>query len=234
MGITGLESVQSPCSAEDRVASAAILDLARTNWRGIENRLAQLGKSLALILHDTAELSYRHEDAKPIGILQKIPARPPGRPGRPHFYTNCGILMHSSLVTTVEGLPLGLAAIKFWTRDKFHGANALKRKINPTRIPIEQKESMRSLENLRHSTELPGDPGRKGAGHSVWYRKPEDHRLPLHREEWGGLSSTPQVTLEPPIPSRLHCIKRAAWDASGSAYPTQIQLIDVVAGKSRM
>ena len=37
--------------------------------------------------------------------------------------------MHSSLVTTREGLPLGLAAIKFWNRDKFHGANALKRRV---------------------------------------------------------------------------------------------------------
>jgi hypothetical protein len=68
--------------------------------------------------------------------------------------------MHSSLVTTRDGLPLGLAAIKFWNRDKFHGANALKRKINPTRVPIEKKESIRWLENLRQSTELLGDPKR--------------------------------------------------------------------------
>jgi hypothetical protein len=68
--------------------------------------------------------------------------------------------MHSSLVTTREGLPLGLAAIKFWNRDKFHGANALKRHINPTRVPIEKKESIRWLQNLRQSTELLNDPGR--------------------------------------------------------------------------
>ena len=68
--------------------------------------------------------------------------------------------MHSSLVTTREGLPLGLAATKFWNRDKFHGANALKRRINPTRVPIEQKESIRWLENMRQSTELLNDPGR--------------------------------------------------------------------------
>ena len=68
--------------------------------------------------------------------------------------------MHSSLVVTRDGLPLGLAAIKFWTRDKFHGANALKRSINPTRVPIEQKESYRWLENLRQSTALLADPGR--------------------------------------------------------------------------
>ena len=53
-----------------------------------------------------------------------------------------------------------MAAAKFWTRKKFKGTNALKRKINPTRVPIEGKESMRWLENLRQSTELLGDPAR--------------------------------------------------------------------------
>ena len=47
--------------------------------------------------------------------------------------------MHSSLAVTTEGLPLGLAAIKFWTRKKFKGTNALKKTVNPTRIPIETK-----------------------------------------------------------------------------------------------
>jgi len=58
-------------------------------------------------------------------------------------HTVCGILMHSSLALTREGLPLGLAAVRFWTRKKFKGTAALKRKINPTRVPIEQKESSR-------------------------------------------------------------------------------------------
>jgi hypothetical protein len=62
--------------------------------------------------------------------------------------------MHSSLVVTPQGLPLGLAAIKFWTRKQFKGTNALKRKINPTRVPIEEKESYRWLENVRQATEL--------------------------------------------------------------------------------
>src|SRR5258707_9810559 len=69
-------------------------------------------------------------------------------------------MMHSSLAISTDGLPLGLAAIKFWTRDKFKGTAALKRKINPTRVPIEQKESIRWLENLRQSTGLLDDPGR--------------------------------------------------------------------------
>jgi hypothetical protein len=77
---------------------------------------------------------------------------------RPH--TVCGILMHSSLAVTTEGLPLGLAAVKFWTRKKFKGTAALKKKINATRVPIEKKESIRWVENLKQSTELLDDPGR--------------------------------------------------------------------------
>jgi hypothetical protein len=68
--------------------------------------------------------------------------------------------MHSSFALTREGLPLGLAAVKFWTRKKFKGTSALKKKINPPRVPIEKKESIHWLENLRQSTELLGDPGR--------------------------------------------------------------------------
>jgi hypothetical protein len=66
--------------------------------------------------------------------------------------------MHSSLVVTVEGLPLGLAAIKFWTRKKFKGCDALNKKINSTRVPIEKKESMRWLENVKQSAMLLGEP----------------------------------------------------------------------------
>ena len=68
--------------------------------------------------------------------------------------------MHSSLAVTTEGLALGLTAVKFWTRKKFKGTNALKKKINPTRVPIEKKESVRWLENLTQSTELLGEPPR--------------------------------------------------------------------------
>lgn len=50
--------------------------------------------------------------------------------------------------------------MKFWSRQKFRGTAALKRKINPTRVPIEQKESYRWLETMRQSTRLLGDPGR--------------------------------------------------------------------------
>jgi hypothetical protein len=68
--------------------------------------------------------------------------------------------MHSSLAVTLEGLPLGLSAVKFWNRDKFKGTAQLKRKINPTRVPIETKERFRWLENLRQSIDRLGRPER--------------------------------------------------------------------------
>ena len=66
----------------------------------------------------------------------------------------------TSLAVTTEGLPLGLTAIKFWSCKKFKGANALNKKINRTRVPIEEKESIRWLDNLRQSTQLLGDASR--------------------------------------------------------------------------
>jgi hypothetical protein len=106
-----------------------------------------------LVLHDTSEFSFRRQRPEAIGQLSLLK-------GRHATVTLCGLLMHSSLALTPEGLPLGLAAVKFWTRKKFKGTNALRGKVNPTRIPIEQKESARWLENLMQSTELLGDPAR--------------------------------------------------------------------------
>src|SRR5437660_4211164 len=112
-----------------------------------------------LVLHDTTEFSYRREKPEAIGITKAINS---GRDkaGRLRSHTVCGILMHSSLAVTNEGLPLGLAALKLWTRKKVKGTDALKKKSNPTRGPIEKKESIRWLENVQQSTELLDDPAR--------------------------------------------------------------------------
>ncbi len=112
-----------------------------------------------LILHDTTEFSYSRQSPAAIGII-KTTFTGWDKSGRAKQHTVCGILMHSSLAVTTDGLPLGLTAIKFWTRNKFKGTNALKRTINPTRVPIEKKESIRWLENLKHSTDIVGEPGR--------------------------------------------------------------------------
>lgn len=112
-----------------------------------------------LVLHDTTNFSFQRENPKPIGITYQV-FNGKDKQGLPKSHTMCGILMHSSLVVTTEGLPLGLAAIKFWNRQQFKGCSLLKRKINPTRVPIEAKESIRWLDNLKRSTCLLGDPNR--------------------------------------------------------------------------
>lgn len=112
-----------------------------------------------LVLQDTTEFSYQRTNITPIGAITQVPSHRDEK-GRMKLHTVCGLLMHSSLAITPEGLPLGLSAVKFWSRSKFKGTNALKRKINPTRVPIEEKESMRWLDNMRQSCRLLGDPGR--------------------------------------------------------------------------
>jgi len=126
------------------------------HFQATGGRLAQADQKI-LVLHDTCEFSFQRDKDSQIGLLGR-PSCGKGKDGRIKFITVRGILMHSSLAITLEGLPLGLAAIKFWSRKQFKGCNALKKKINPTRVPIEEKESFRWLENLRQATALVGNP----------------------------------------------------------------------------
>jgi hypothetical protein len=126
------------------------------HFQATRGRLAQANQKI-LMLHDTCEFSFQRDKDSKIGLLGR-PSCSKGKDGRIKFITVRGILMHSSLAITLDGLPLGLAAIKFWTRKQFKGCNALKKKINPTRVPIEEKESFRWLENLRQATALTGNP----------------------------------------------------------------------------
>lgn len=141
--------------SNERVSEADIL---AGHFQSTHDRAAA-SEGPVLVLHDTTEFTFQREASEPIGITKSINS---GRDkaGRLRSHTVCGILMHSSLAVTTEGLPLGLAAVKFWTRRKFKGTAALKKKVNPTRVSIEEKESIRWLENLEQSTALLGDPGR--------------------------------------------------------------------------
>jgi len=112
-----------------------------------------------LILQDTTEFSFKRAEPEKIGFTKTSCGRKT-KEGRHQQHTICGMLMHASLAVTPAGLPLGLTAAKFWSREKFKGTKALARKVNPTRVPIEQKESIRWLDNLRLSTELIGAPER--------------------------------------------------------------------------
>ncbi len=140
--------------ANDRVSEAEIL---AGHFQATRARF-EATPGTVLVLHDTTELSFQREKKQAIGVTCRTYGK--GRDGRSRLHTVCGILLHSSLVVTLEGLPLGIAAAKAWTRKKFKGCNALKKKINPTRVPIEAKESVRWLENLRQATALLNEPER--------------------------------------------------------------------------
>ena len=116
-------------------------------------------EGLILVLHDTTEITYKRAEPERVGYTRKCANRR-GLFDQKVKRAMCGILMHSSMVLTTEGLPLGFVAKKFWSRDKFKGVKALYAKKNATRIPIEEKESYRWIENLKSSDKFLGDPGR--------------------------------------------------------------------------
>jgi len=125
------------------------------HFEATRERLPQ-GEAPVLVLHDTAEFSYKREDMAAVGLVSKGSVRKDDH-GRPVYFTTCGVCLHSSLAVTLEGLPLGLTAAKFWSRKTFKG-RAARRKAH--RAPIEGKESLRWLENQRAATALLGHPGR--------------------------------------------------------------------------
>jgi Transposase DNA-binding/Transposase DDE domain len=148
----------------DRVSEQTIL---AGHFQATQSRFAAVAGPI-LVLHDTTEFSFRRSDTQAIGRTRKVASGHKNKAGRQRMHTVCGILMHSSLAVTTAGLPLGLAAIKLWTRKKFKGTNALmgrgigggKHSVNTTYIPIEEKESIRWLENVRQSTARLGEADR--------------------------------------------------------------------------
>jgi len=118
-------------------------------------RRAASCEGVLLVLQDTTEFVYQRSAPDSIGYTKHVNS---GRDkeGRWRQHKLCGVMMHASLTITLEGLPLGLTAARFWSRAQFKGLLALKRKVNQTRVPIETKESVRWLENMRGSTALLG------------------------------------------------------------------------------
>jgi len=136
--------------SNDRVSEAEIL---AGHFQATRDRFVAHDGPV-LVLQDTTEFSFKREGPAAAGFTARADSRKAG--GKPQVHTGCGLLMHASLVVTLEGLPLGLAAAKFWTRDKFEGTAALEKKVSPTRMPIEEKESGRWLDSMRRSTALLG------------------------------------------------------------------------------
>jgi len=108
-----------------------------------------------LVLHDTTEFSYMRDKPELVGLSGgSVRQRGQMTTGK-----RCGVLMHSSLVVTAGGLPLGLAAIKFWNRSERDGTPTAK-KLEARRLPTQEKETFRWLQNLRQSSDLVAQPER--------------------------------------------------------------------------
>ncbi len=105
----------------------------------------------ALLLHDTSEFSYKRKKPDDIGFISRKRKPSTAKHEIPQHISVCGILMHASFAITQDGLPLGLMASRFWTRRVFKNTKQMKRHINPTRIPVSEKESAKWLYNLDSS-----------------------------------------------------------------------------------
>jgi Transposase DNA-binding len=108
----------------DRMSEAEILT---GHFQSTQTRFAAVEGPI-LVLHDTTSFSLMRSDTEAIGQTRKVGSGHKDKAGRQRIHTPCGILMHSSLALTTDGLPLGLAMIKLWTRKKFKDTNAFKGK----------------------------------------------------------------------------------------------------------
>ncbi len=105
-------------------------------------------KGPILVLHDTSEFVFKRKDPKPIGSTGKLPSNERIKGAFGLSRKACGCLLHANLAVTPEGLPLGLTATHHCNRRNFKNTTAMKKKVNPTRVPISTKESQRWLDNM--------------------------------------------------------------------------------------
>jgi hypothetical protein len=96
--------------SNERVDEEAILS---GHFQATRDRVAKVGGPV-LVLHDRTEFAYKRDKPHLVGVTHKVPTgEDRNKEIRNILVTVCGILMHSSLVATVEGLPLGLASIEY-------------------------------------------------------------------------------------------------------------------------
>lgn len=117
----------------EKVSQAGILapHIERT-----KQRLA--GYEFVLAVQDTTELDYsRHPHKEGLGPIGN------------HQNNALGLLLHSSLVFTTQGLPLGLLSQQIWSRE----AQADVEKPDKKQVCIAEKESYKWLQGLEESVE---------------------------------------------------------------------------------
>ena len=93
--------------SNDRVSEAQIL---AGHFQATRDRFAATDGPI-LVIQDTTEFTFQRERAEAIGITCRVNSGQ-DKAGRFRMHTVCGLLMHSSLAVTTEGLPLGLSAVK--------------------------------------------------------------------------------------------------------------------------
>src|SRR5690349_6541991 len=89
--------------SNDRVSEGDILS---GHFQSTRERIAATD-GVILVVHDTTEFKYQRDRPELVGITKRITTGRRDLTGKPRSYTACGILMHSSLALTTEGLPLG-------------------------------------------------------------------------------------------------------------------------------
>ena len=100
-----------------------------------------------LVIQDTSFLNYSHHPKTTgLGEISKFADHYGNGKKRVH-----GLLLHTALALTPEGVPLGTLSQKLWTRKKPIG-QITKSGKNMTRIPIEEKESFRWIEAMREAS----------------------------------------------------------------------------------
>ncbi len=90
--------------SNDRFNEAEIL---AGHFQSTQSRFAATEGPI-LVLQDTTEFSYQRERPERIGLTYRVNSGK-DKAGRFRMHTVCGLLMHSSLAVTTEGLPSSLS-----------------------------------------------------------------------------------------------------------------------------
>jgi hypothetical protein len=107
-------------------------------------RLLLTENETLLIIQDTTYFNYAHRPKmQGLGEVSKFTVQ------HGQEFKSSGLILHSALPLSTDGVPLGILNQKLWTRTKPTGHVTQSGK-NITRIPIEEKESFRWIEAMRN------------------------------------------------------------------------------------
>ena len=153
----------------DRVTPAALLASHRdASWARCTE------EPWVLIAQDTTYFNFTsHPQTTGLGLIESL--------------QDIGLVVHSALAMTPQGVPLGILAQKIWARDPAeHGKRADRKSL-----PIEEKESYRWLETMDQATAggpagtqtvLIGD--RESDIYDLFVKVERDHQQVLVRGAW--------------------------------------------------